>query len=99
MCLREWQLPRFVLRGGRVFGLVKPCELSRTYTPISYTRRHGSGWGWDSKGALRVANQGCLLQLRTARRVALPPGTGGSNVRKTARYAEEVSDPLQHSVQ
>ena len=39
ICLREWQLPRFVLRSGRVLGLVKkPGELSRTHLDILHAK-------------------------------------------------------------
>ena len=71
---------------------MKPWELSRTHTSISYTRRHLSGWGMGD--TILSCQSRRVWQVRLGDRVAILPGQAGTNLRRTARYAEEDPDPL-----
>ena len=68
--------------------------LPHTHLDILPAKTHfGLGMG---RAAARLARSAGVWQARTARRVAMLPGTAGANVRKTARYAGKDCDPLQY---
>ena len=62
--------------------------LPHTHLDILYAKTHFGG------AAARLASLAGGWHARPAPRVAMLPGTGGANVRKTARYAGKDCGPL-----
>ena len=94
ICLWELELPRFVLRGGRVPWLVKTLgTLSHTHLDILYAKTHCGLRRINCAAGL--AQFGSVWLTLPLPRVAMPPGHAGINARKTARYTGKDCDPLQ----
>ena len=65
--------------------------LPHTHLDILHAKTHFGG------AAARLASLAGVWHARPAPRVAMLPGTGGANVRKTARYAGKDREPLRQA--